>query len=57
MCSVLNYMGIPADGQVLQQLMDSELSLYPDKYPEINITEKQRHILREFLIGKGSATI
>lgn len=57
MCSVLNYMGIPADGQVLQQLMDSELSLYPDKYPEINVVEKQRHVLREFLIGKGTATI
>lgn len=57
MCSVLNYMGIPADGQVLQQLMDSELSLYPDKYPETNVAEKQRHVLREFLIGKGTATI
>ena len=56
-CCVLNYMAIPADGQVIQQLINTELSLNPNSYPETDLAEKERHVLREMLNGSGTATI
>lgn len=56
-CNVLNYMAIPADGQVLQQLINTELSLNPKAYPETVFEEKERHVLRAMLNGSGTATI
>lgn len=56
-CCVLNYMAIPADGQVIQQLINTELSLNPKSYPETDLAEKERHVLREMLNGSGTATI
>lgn len=56
-CQVLNYMAIPADGQVLQQLINTELSLNPNAYPETTLEEKERHVLRDMLMGTGTATI
>lgn len=56
-CQVLNYMAIPADGQVLQRVIDTELIKNPGIYTDESLVERQRHVLRNMLSGEGSATI
>lgn len=56
-CWVLNYMAIPVDNQVLQRVIDIELTKNPKKYTEPSLVEQQRHVLREMLTGGGTATV